>query len=83
MTHIKQHRVFISTGTNLGDKEINLDTATQLIAARVGKIKAASSRYKTAPWGYADQPEFLNQVLEVETMLPPGKLRWNEPRCTT
>ena len=74
MTHIKQHRVFISPGTNLGDKEMNLDTATQWIAARVGKIKASSSRNETAPWGYADQPEFLNQVLEIETMLPPGKL---------
>jgi len=34
----------------------------------------ASSVYETAPWGYADQPDFLNCVLEVQTSLAPCHL---------
>ena len=38
------------------------------------KILRASSIYETAPWGYTDQPSFLNCVLEVETTLAPEPL---------
>ena len=65
--------VFISLGSNLGQREENLATARQLLASQVRLLKA-SALYETAPWGYADQPAFLNQVLHGETTLQPSQL---------
>lgn len=38
------------------------------------QIKTISSIYETKPWGYGDQPDFLNQVVEVQTELTPTRL---------
>lgn len=38
------------------------------------EILRASAVYETAPWGYADQPDFLNCVLEIRTSLAPRQL---------
>ena len=38
---------------------------------KIMTVVKASSIYETQPWGKADQPEFLNQALEVATDLPP------------
>ena len=56
-------------GTNLGDRKKNLTLARDSIARNVGPIIKTSSIYRTAAWGIADQPEFLNQAVEVETEL--------------
>jgi 2-amino-4-hydroxy-6-hydroxymethyldihydropteridine diphosphokinase len=37
-------------------------------------VLRASLIYETEPWGYADQPKFLNQVIEAETTLDPMQL---------
>jgi len=66
--------VFLSLGSNLGNQENNLSTAVGEIAIRCGKVVAASSLYKTAAWGKTDQPDFLNQVVAIETALVPAKL---------
>ena len=65
--------IYIGLGTNLGDREANLRLAKHLLAPRV-KVEQESSIYITPPWGYEDQSEFLNQVLEVKTCLSPRKL---------
>ena len=44
-------KVYISLGTNLGDKEQNLRTAVQKIEEQVGKVISLSAFYITAPWG--------------------------------
>jgi len=62
--------VFISLGTNLGNRAANLRTARESLSPEV-QILQASSIYVTPPWGYEDQPEFLNQVLEAHTDLAP------------
>ncbi|MCB2214115.1 2-amino-4-hydroxy-6-hydroxymethyldihydropteridine diphosphokinase [bacterium] len=62
--------IYLALGTNLGDREANLQAARNALAARVRLIRA-SSIYATPPWGYTDQPEFLNQVVEVDTVLKP------------
>lgn len=74
MTKENNHIVFISLGTNLGFKEHNLKTAIALIGQKIGIIAKVSSIYKTAPWGYHDQPEFLNQVVQVSTLLSPNRV---------
>jgi 2-amino-4-hydroxy-6-hydroxymethyldihydropteridine diphosphokinase len=38
------------------------------------RLVACSPIYETPPWGYSDQPKFLNQVVRVETDLPPAEL---------
>jgi 2-amino-4-hydroxy-6-hydroxymethyldihydropteridine diphosphokinase len=66
-------QVFIALGTNIGDREANLCEARKALAPKVIIIKE-SPIYITPPWGYEDQPEFLNQVLEVQTKMRPGRL---------
>lgn len=61
-------RVFLGIGTNLGDRERNLQKARQVLSQRLEILKE-SSIYQTAPWGYLDQPAFLNQAIEAQTAL--------------
>lgn len=65
------HTVYLSTGSNLGNREAYLFQAEEAITALVGHIEACSSIMETAPWGKTDQPHFLNRVLRVKTKLPP------------
>lgn len=65
------HRLFLSTGSNIGDRFSALDRAVALIKQHIGKVISQSSIYETAAWGLEDQADFLNQVIEVETMLSP------------
>ncbi|MDX1435455.1 MAG: 2-amino-4-hydroxy-6-hydroxymethyldihydropteridine diphosphokinase [Anaerolineales bacterium] len=64
------HRVFLGLGTNLGDRAANLEAARGALKPDIA-FMAASPVYETAPWGYQDQPSFLNQVLEARTALLP------------
>ena len=68
------HHVYLSLGTNLGDRLANLQAALDYLQLDL-TLKQASSIYETAPWGYFDQPSFLNQVLIMDTTLfPPQEL---------
>jgi 2-amino-4-hydroxy-6-hydroxymethyldihydropteridine diphosphokinase len=66
-------QVFLALGTNIGDREANLCKARKALAPKVTIIRE-SPIYITPPWGYEDQPEFLNQVIEVRTKMRPGRL---------
>jgi len=66
-------RVFLGIGTNLGDRERNLQDALAILSQKMVILKE-SSIYQTAPWGYLDQPAFLNQVIEAQTDLSPLNL---------
>jgi len=62
-------RAYVGLGSNLGDREQAIRSAAEAIgAARLSEIR------ETEPWGYADQPLFLNAVAEVETELAPREL---------
>ena len=65
--------IYLGLGSNLGDRLGNLRRAAEALPSSVS-ILAASPVYETDPWGYLDQPAFLNQVWEVATALPPKKL---------
>lgn len=65
---------YLLIGGNIGDRVANLAKARESIGLRCGRIKRCSAVYETAAWGIEDQPAFLNQVLELETVLPPGGL---------
>ena len=68
-----QHTVYLSLGTNLGRRAANLRAALAGLAPQV-HVRRVSPVYETEPWGYADQPAFLNQVVEAETALSPEDL---------
>jgi 2-amino-4-hydroxy-6-hydroxymethyldihydropteridine diphosphokinase len=64
---------YLGLGSNLGDRRANLKAAAAGLPPSANVIRA-SGIYQTEPWGYLDQPAFLNQVLEVETSLSPADL---------
>jgi 2-amino-4-hydroxy-6-hydroxymethyldihydropteridine diphosphokinase len=55
-------RAYVGLGSNLGDREATIRRAAELIGTR-----RLSSIRETEPWGYEDQPRFLNAVAEVDT----------------
>ncbi|MBK7873426.1 MAG: 2-amino-4-hydroxy-6-hydroxymethyldihydropteridine diphosphokinase [Saprospiraceae bacterium] len=67
-------RLFLGLGSNLGDRKQHLQRATEQIELRIGEISKASSIYETQAWGIENQPDFLNQVLEINTQLEPEKI---------
>lgn len=64
-------KVFLSLGTNLGDKRNNLLTAVNHIEEKIGKVTSLSSFYETEPWGFKSDNSFLNAALCVETSFEP------------
>jgi 2-amino-4-hydroxy-6-hydroxymethyldihydropteridine diphosphokinase len=61
-------RAWIGLGANLGDPLEQMVQARRLLAGDpLSSLLAASSIYRTAPWGCPDQPVFLNAVLLLET----------------
>jgi len=67
------HTVYIALGTNLGDRLDNLHAAIEALEPKVS-ILIKSHVYETPPWGYEDQPAFLNMVVKAETSLEPEAL---------
>ena len=65
---------YLGLGSNLGDREQNLARAVSLLEERLAAPVAVSSVYETRPWGYADQPEFLNMACRVNTPPAPEAL---------
>jgi len=68
-----KHVVYIALGTNLGERAANLRAAIESLLPKVS-VLAKSHVYETPPWGYEDQPAFLNMVIRAETNLEPGAL---------
>ena len=66
--------IILGLGGNLGNRTEHLATAGRLIKARIGTPLRASKIYETAAWGIKNQPDFYNQVLEVQTDLPPRQV---------
>lgn len=71
---ILMNTAYLLTGGNLGNRVRNLETARELIEEECGQIVTQSSIYETAAWGPVSQPDYLNQVLELEIPLGPQKL---------
>ena len=61
---------YLGLGSNLGDRQANLDRALEFLGQRL-RVKKISSIYDSEPVGNIEQPRFLNLVCEVVTNLPP------------
>ncbi|MEO5594349.1 MAG: 2-amino-4-hydroxy-6-hydroxymethyldihydropteridine diphosphokinase [Chitinophagaceae bacterium] len=66
--------VYLLTGGNVGNRQQYLQESVRLIEATCGKIINRSAIYETAAWGKTDQAAFLNQALELSTLLAPAAL---------
>lgn len=65
---------YLGLGSNLGRRDRNLSAARRRLRQRGARILRHSHIIETEPWGVADQPRFLNQVLEVEWQGSPRQL---------
>lgn len=70
---MEKHFVYLSLGSNLGNREENLKEAIASLPPQM-LVKAKSHVYETPPWGYEDQPRFLNQVVKAQTYVDPEPL---------
>jgi len=66
--------IYIHTGSNLGDRISYMTQACEMIAKHIGEISNKSRLYETEAWGMKDQPDFINQALEVQTELAPEEV---------
>ena len=66
--------IYLGLGTNLGDKEANLNMAMDEIRKRIGEIVSLSAFYTTEPWGFDSQNSFLNAVCKACTSLSPSEI---------
>ncbi|NDP22083.1 MAG: 2-amino-4-hydroxy-6-hydroxymethyldihydropteridine diphosphokinase [Paludibacter sp.] len=65
---------YLGLGTNLGDKEQNLNNAIISVALEIGEVLSQSSFYASESWGFQSENEFLNAVVLVNTTLSPFDL---------
>lgn len=66
--------VFLLLGSNRGKRRELLKQAAGMISEKAGTILQLSGVYETEPWGFDDPIPFLNQAVEIETVLSPEKL---------
>lgn len=65
---------YLGLGSNLGSRARNLSGARRRLRQKGARILRQSRVIETEPWGVADQPRFLNQVIEVEWRGTPRQL---------
>jgi 2-amino-4-hydroxy-6-hydroxymethyldihydropteridine diphosphokinase len=65
-------KVFLGIGSNLGDRESNLNVTLERIEKNIGPVLKSSSVYETEPWGFESDNKFLNMVVIAETKLTPS-----------
>lgn len=70
---MKLHSLYLSLGSNLGDRHALLRQAIELLAGRVGVVRRQSSFIETEPWGFESEHPFLNAVICLETELTPAR----------
>ncbi|CAB4696036.1 MAG: 2-amino-4-hydroxy-6-hydroxymethyldihydropteridine diphosphokinase [Actinobacteria bacterium] len=66
-------KAVIAIGSNLGDRELNIDSAVAEIA-KIIEVTHLSTNYETDPVGGPDQPKYLNAVLIADSVIAPHEL---------
>ena len=69
-----KHKVFLGLGSNLGERQANIERAIELISERVGEVIRRSSLIETEPWGFESEKKFLNSVILCETTFTPRQV---------
>ena len=68
------HKVYLSLGSNLGDRKYEIKRAVELIGERIGAVERVSSLYEPEPWGFSPDNMFVNAAVCVSTQLTPRAL---------
>ena len=68
------HIVYLSLGSNMGDRKHLMERAIQKIEKQIGHVVRQSAFYETEPWGFESSNLFLNAAVCVETELTPRQL---------
>lgn len=68
------HKVYLSLGANIGDKQKTMAEAVRLIDEQIGEVVCQSALHETAPWGFESENTFLNAVVCCHTRLSPHEL---------
>lgn len=68
------HRVYLSLGSNLGNRKRNIREALEKIGELIGDVERQSALYETKPWGYSSPNDFINACACVLTSLAPRQL---------
>ena len=64
--------VYIGLGSNLADPQAQVESGLRALAELAQtRLLRRSRLYRSAPWGRADQPEFVNAVAQLDTALAP------------
>jgi 2-amino-4-hydroxy-6-hydroxymethyldihydropteridine diphosphokinase len=63
------NKIYLLLGSNIGNRPQKILQAINHIEKHIGKVIRQSNLYQTAAWGKTDQPDFLNQVIIVQTNL--------------
>ena len=66
--------VFILLGSNLGDRQLLVNQACEMMEERCGRIVSKSRLYESEPWGFKSEHWFLNQVVVLDTEMSPDDL---------
>ena len=67
-------RAYLGLGSNIGDRQRNIEKSLDLLQRKAIPFRAVSKLYETEPWGFFCDDVFLNCVAEVETDLNPSEL---------
>ena len=66
-----QTDIYLSLGSNLGDRQANLDQAVEMLSDALGvQPEAVSSVIETEPWGFSSENKFLNSCVLYSVVLP-------------
>ena len=66
--------IYLALGTNLGNREVNMERAIKFIEKQIGTIFSQSAFYSSKPFGFESDNLFLNGVVGVCTELSPSDL---------
>lgn len=70
------HTVYLSLGSNIGNRKRLVSEAVELLGKRVGHVTKRSSLYETDPWGFSSPNKFINACVCCETSLSPHEVLW-------
>ena len=68
------HILYLSLGSNLGDRKATMRRAIGLLNERAGSVDRQSSFIETEPWGFESTNKFLNMCVRLLTTLSPEQL---------
>ena len=71
---MQHHIVYLSLGSNQGNRKDYLTAALQLIRQQVGTVEKVSSVIETDPWGYQSDNTYINAAARCRTTLTPSQL---------